>query len=39
MWDLYLSSCAATLHNGIIDLHQVLLTRGINNELSLVRWY
>lgn len=39
MWDLYLASCAATFHNGIIDLHQVLFTKGINNELPMVRWY
>lgn len=39
MWDLYLASCAATFHNGIIDLHQILFTKGINNELPLVRWY
>ena len=39
MWDLYLSSCAATFHNGIIDLHQVLFSKGINNELPLERWY
>lgn len=39
MWELYLCSCAATFHNGIIDLHQILATKGINNELSLVRWY
>ena len=39
MWDLYLSSCAATFHNGIIDLHQILLTNGINNNLPQVRWY
>lgn len=39
MWDLYLSSCAATFHNGIIDLHQVLMSKGINNDLPLVRWY
>ncbi|MCI8490995.1 MAG: class I SAM-dependent methyltransferase [Lachnospiraceae bacterium] len=37
MWDLYLSSCAATFHNGIIDLHQVLFTKGINNQLPLIR--
>lgn len=23
MWQLYLSACAATFHNGIIDLHQI----------------
>lgn len=39
MWDLYLSSCAATFHNGIIGLHQILFSNGINNELPLVRWY
>lgn len=39
MWDLYLSSCAATFHNGIIDLHQILLTKGKNNNLPQVRWY
>ena len=27
MWDLYLSACAATFHNGIIDLHQILVTK------------
>lgn len=39
MWELYLCSCAATFHNGIIDLHQILLSKGINNELPMVRWY
>lgn len=39
MWDMYLSSCAATFHNGIIDLHQILMSKGINNELPIVRWY
>ena len=39
MWELYLSSCAATFHNGIIDIHQILLTKGINNSLPMVRWY
>lgn len=39
MWELYLCSCAATFHNGIIDLHQILATKGVNNGLSIVRWY
>lgn len=39
MWHLYLSACAATFHNGIIDLHQILFTNGINNALPIVRWY
>ena len=39
MWDLYLSACAATFHNGIIDLHQILMTKGVNNDLPMTRWY
>lgn len=39
MWDLYLASCAATFHNGIIDLHQILLSMGAANDLPMVRWY
>lgn len=39
MWDLYLNSCAATFHNGIIDLDQILMSKGINNDLPLTRWY
>ena len=39
MWDLYLCSCAATFHNGVIDLHQVLVSKGVNNSLPMVRWY
>lgn len=39
MWNLYLSSCAATFHNGIIDLHQIIFTNGINNSLPMIRWY
>ncbi len=39
MWELYLCSCAATFMNGIIDVHQVLFTNGVNNELPMTRWY
>ena len=39
MWDLYLCSCAATFHNGIIDLHQILMSKGVNNTLPMTRWY
>ena len=39
MWDLYLSAYAATFHNGIIDLHQILMIKGINNNLPITRWY
>lgn len=37
MWDLYLTSCAAAFHQGIVDLHQILLSKGVNNELPMVR--
>lgn len=39
MWELYLCSCAATFHNGIIDLHQILFSNDVNNELPMTRWY
>lgn len=37
MWELYLASCAATFQNGIVDVHQILVSKGINNELPLNR--
>lgn len=37
MWDLYLAACAATFNNGIIDLHQILMSKGINNNLPMLR--
>ena len=37
MWELYLASCAATFNNGIIDLHQILTSKGINNRLPMTR--
>lgn len=39
MWELYLCACAAVFHNGIVDLHQVLFSNGVNNELPMTRWY
>lgn len=39
MWDLYLCACAATFHNGIIDLDQILISKGIKNDLPMTRWY
>lgn len=39
MWELYLASCAATFHNGIIDLYQILMSKGVNNDLPMKRWY
>ena len=39
MWDLYLCGCAAGFYIGNMDLHQILMTKGINNDLPLTRWY
>ena len=39
MWDFYLSACATAFHNGIIDLHQILMIKEINNNLPMTRWY
>lgn len=37
MWELYLAACAATFQNGIVDIHQILVSKGVNNELALNR--
>ncbi|NBH70923.1 class I SAM-dependent methyltransferase [Clostridiaceae bacterium] len=37
MWELYLAACAAAFHQGIVDLHQILMSKGVNNELPMVR--
>lgn len=39
MWELYLCSCAATFRNGVIDVHQLLLSNGVNNGMPMTRWY
>ena len=39
MWDFYLSAYATTFHNGITDLHQILMTKRINNNLPMTHWY
>lgn len=39
MWELYLCSCAAAFNNGVVDLHQLLLTKGCNNDLPMTRDY
>lgn len=39
MWELYLCSCATSFNKGIIDLHQILLTKGANNDLPMTRDY
>ncbi|SFD29663.1 SAM-dependent methyltransferase [Clostridium uliginosum] len=37
MWRLYLNSCAASFNYGVVDLHQFLFTKGLNNELPMTR--
>lgn len=39
MWELFLAASAATFNNGVIDHHQLLMTKGVNNDLPIVRWY
>lgn len=39
MWELYLCSCAATFNAGIIDLHQILISKEVNNNLPMTRWF
>ena len=36
---LLYTSCAATFMNGIIDLHQIIFTNDINNEIPMTKWY
>ena len=39
MWDLYLAGCAAAFYTGVIEVHQILVTNGVNNDLPITRWY
>ena len=39
MWRMYLYSCAACFYTGVIDLHQIVFTKGVNNFLPLTREY
>ena len=39
MCRMYLCSCAASFNNGVIDLHQIVFTKGVNNHLPLTRDY
>lgn len=38
-WTIYLCSCAAAFHNGVVDLHQLIFTKGVNNSLPMTREY
>lgn len=37
MWRLYLNACAASFHYGVVDIHQFVFTKGLNNELPMTR--
>lgn len=37
MWRLYLLACAANFNIGGIDLHQIVFTNGVNNDLPMTR--
>ncbi len=37
MWELYLASCQSTFYNGVIDVHQILISKGVNNEIPEIR--
>ncbi|HEB7542777.1 SAM-dependent methyltransferase [Campylobacter coli] len=39
MWELYLRSCASAFRVGSVDLFQFLITKEINNNLSLTKEY
>jgi len=39
MWRLYLNACAASFDVGNINLHQILFSKGINDELPWTRDY
>ena len=37
MWELYLAACAACFNTGALDLHQILVSKGVNNSLPMIR--
>lgn len=39
MWELYLCSCAAAFNNGTVDVHQILISSGVNNDIPMTREY
>jgi cyclopropane-fatty-acyl-phospholipid synthase len=39
MWDLYLNACSASFHYGVVDIHQFLVTKGLNNDIPMTREY
>ncbi|WP_368488586.1 class I SAM-dependent methyltransferase [Clostridium sp. BJN0013] len=39
MWRLYLNACSASFHYGVMDIHQFLFTKGLNNDIPMTRDY
>ncbi|MGL5616197.1 MAG: class I SAM-dependent methyltransferase [Sarcina sp.] len=39
MWKLYLTSCAAAFHYSGLDIHQMLFSKGVNNDIPWTRDY
>ncbi len=39
MWQVYLNSCIYGFRYRVVDLHQLILEKGINNELPMTRHY
>ena len=39
MWRMYLNSCAASFNSGNIDIHQLVFTKNINDEIPWCRNY
>lgn len=39
MWEMYLCACAASFRNGVVDVHQILFSNDVNNDVPMNRWY
>lgn len=39
MWQIYLNACIASFNYSVVDLHQILLVKGVNNSLPMTRDY
>ena len=39
MWRLYLNACAASFNCGNINIHQIVIAKGVNNDLPWTRDY
>ena len=37
MWEIYLGCCAASFRCANIDIHQILMTKGCNNDIPIIR--